>query len=91
MEQPSKPQHPTLTIKAEDEIAKGRFANLAQVGSNVDSFIMDFVFAQGVTGWLISRIILSPMHAKRFHAALGETIANHEKLHGRIEIGPTIQ
>jgi hypothetical protein len=82
---------PEIMIKAEDDIAKGRFSNLAQVGSSFDMFVLDFAFVQGRTGWLLARILLSPAHAKRFHAVLGETIANHETRFGPIEPPPTLQ
>lgn len=52
-----------ITIKAEDEVAKGRFSNLAQVGSSFDSFVLDFAFVQGRAGWLLSRVLMSPAHA----------------------------
>jgi hypothetical protein len=82
---------PALRIKAEDDVAKGRFSNLAQVGSSFDSFVLDFAFVQGPDGWLLSRILLSPSHAKRFHAALAEAIARHEQRFGPIGAGPTLQ
>ena len=89
METPKPP--PQLTIKAEDDVAKGRFANVAQVGSAHDAFVLDFAFVQGAAGWLLARILLSPPHAKRFHAVLGETLARHEERFGRIDPGPTLQ
>ena len=46
---------------------------------------------QGRAGWLLSRVLLSPAHAKRFHAALGETLARHEARFGPIETPPTLQ
>jgi len=82
---------PQLTIKASDEAAQGRFANLAQVASSHDAFIVDFAFAQGQVGWLLSRIILSPSHAKRFHHALGESIARYEERFGRVDPAPQLQ
>lgn len=82
---------PDIQIKAEDDVAKGRFANLAQVGSSLDSVVVDFAFVQGRSGWLLARILLSPQHAKRFHTALGETLARHEERFGPIDGGPTIQ
>jgi uncharacterized protein DUF3467 len=80
-----------LRIKADDNVAKGRFSNLAQVGSNHDSFVLDFAFVQGAEGWLLSRILLSPSHAKRFSAALAEALARHEQRFGPIGSGPTLQ
>jgi hypothetical protein len=92
MDNPSRPKDPeALVIKAEDEIAKGRFSNLAQVASSQDTFVLDFAFVQGKTGWLLSRILLSPQHAKRFSMVLAETIAKHEAHFGKIETGPTLQ
>ncbi len=88
---PTPPPTSDVTLNAEDDIAKGRFSNLAQVGSSFDSVVLDFAFVQGRVGWLLSRILLSPAHAKRFHAALGETIARHEARFGPIETPPTLQ
>lgn len=69
-------------------MAKGRFANMAQVGSSHDAFVLDFAFIQGAAGWLLARILFSPAHAKRFHRALGEAVARHEERHGPIEPAP---
>lgn len=87
----NRPPKPAFSIKAEDEVAKGRFANVAQVGSTNDAFVLDYAFVQGQNGWLLSRILLSPSHAKRFHAVLGETIARHEERFGTVDPGPTLQ
>jgi hypothetical protein len=92
MDKPSKPTDPgAVVIKADDEIAKGRFANVTHVGSNLESFVFDFAFVQGKQGFLLSRVLMSPQHAKRFQAALSETIAKHEAHHGEIPMGPTLQ
>ena len=80
---------PSFTIKADDDVAKGRFANVAQVGSTHDAFVLDYAFVQGQTGWLLSRILMS--HAKRFHAVLGETLARYEERYGKVDPGPTLQ
>jgi hypothetical protein len=80
-----------LVIKADDEVAKGRFTNLAQTGSTHDAFVVDFAFVQGKTGWLLARLLMSPQHAKRFCKVLSETIEKHEDRYGVIETGPTIQ
>lgn len=85
------PPRTALRIKADDEVAKGRFANLAQVGSSHDSFVLDFAFVQGNEGWLLSRLLLSPSHAKRFQNVLAEAIARHEQRFGSIDLGPTLQ
>jgi hypothetical protein len=92
MDNPSRPKDPeALVIKADDEIAKGRFSNLAQVASSQDAFVLDFAFVQGKAGWLLSRVLMSPQHAKRFNMALSETIAKYEAHFGKIDSGPTLQ
>lgn len=91
MDRPKPSVPPTVTIKADDDVAKGRFANLAQVGSTQDSFVLDFAFVQGAQGWLLSRVLLTPQHAKRFYAVLGETLARHEERFGAIEPGSLLQ
>lgn len=87
----TKPRPSQVNIKADDEVAKARFANVAQVGSSPDAFVLDFAYVQGQTGFLLSRLILSPAHAKRFHAVLGDTLARHEERYGRIEPPPNLQ
>ena len=92
MDNPGRPKDAdALVIKAEDEIAKGRFSNLAQVASSQDAFVLDFAFLQGKAGWLLARILMSPQHAKRFNMALAETIAKYESHFGKIDSGPTLQ
>jgi hypothetical protein len=82
---------PSFSIKADDDTAKGRFANVAQVGSTHDAFVLDYAFVQGQTGWLLARILMSPSHAKRFHAVLGDTLARYEERYGKVDPGPTLQ
>jgi hypothetical protein len=91
MDKPNRPDGAAVVIKAEDDVAKGRFSNFAQVRSTPDAFVIDFSFVQGTSGWLLSRILLSPQHAKRLSVALAETVAKHEERFGKIESGPTLQ
>lgn len=79
-----------IQIKADDEVAKGRFANLAQIGSSNDSFVLDFAFVNGRSGWLLSRILMSPEHAKRFHQALGTTLLQHDERVAKGEAPPDV-
>jgi hypothetical protein len=50
MDKTNKPEPPAVVIKAEDDVAKGRFSNFAQVASTPDAFVMDFSFVQGPSG-----------------------------------------
>src|SRR4051812_5801175 len=58
MDRNNKSDENAFVIKADDDIAKGRFSNFAQVGSTPDAFVLDFSFVQGPAGWLLSRIML---------------------------------
>jgi len=80
---------PHLTIKADDEVAKGRFANYAQIGHQAEQFVIDFAWVQNDIGWLLSRIILTPAHARRLATALHENIAKYEARFGAIPSGTT--
>ncbi len=82
---PTPPPH--LTIKADDEVAKGRFANYAQIGHQAEQFVIDFAWVQNDIGWLLSRIILTPAHARRLATALAENIAKYEARFGAIPSG----
>jgi hypothetical protein len=84
---PASPPH--LTIKADDEVAKGRFANYAQIGHQAEQFVIDFAWVQNDIGWLLSRIILTPAHARRLATALHENIAKYEARFGTIPTGTT--
>lgn len=81
----------TFTIKADDDVAKGRFANVAQVASTQEAFVLDFAFVQGPAGWLLARILVSPTHAKRFHAVLSDSLARYEERFGSVDPGPLLQ
>ncbi len=90
-EPPGQAQQARLAIKAEDTVAMGRFCNFAQIGHQPDAFMIDFAFIQGNAGWLLSRILMSPTHAKRFFLALGDNIARYESAFGEIPAAPTLQ
>lgn len=66
-----------LRVKANPEISRGAYANLAIVRHTPLEFILDFVLAVDSDAQLVSRIILSPDHAKRLAAALQRNIEQH--------------
>ncbi len=75
-----------LDIKVDENIATGQYSNLAAIRHSREEFIFDFafVFPDGPMGKLLSRIILSPAHAKRFAEALQENIGRYEQTFGPI-------
>jgi hypothetical protein len=75
-----------IDIKVDEQIALGQYSNLAAIRHTKEEFIFDFafVFPDGPMGKLVSRIILSPAHVKRFMGALEENLKKYEKNFGPI-------
>ena len=88
MDQPMKEMK--IEIKVEDKDATGHFANFANIAHSPEEFIMDFLFINPTPppgfGKLISRIILTPSHAKRLLAALQDNIRKYESVNGEIRM-----
>jgi len=76
-----------LNIELKEDIAQGKYANLAVITHSSSEFIVDFVGVMpGVPkAQVVSRIILTPEHAKRLMLALGDNIKKYESIHGPIK------
>jgi type III secretory pathway component EscV len=75
-----------LNIEISEEIAEGSYANLAIITHSNAEFVVDFVNVMPGTpkSKVKSRVILTPMHAKRFMKALVENIERYEEANGMI-------
>jgi type III secretory pathway component EscV len=75
-----------LNIEISEEIAEGTYANLAIITHSNAEFVIDFVNVMPGTpkSKVKSRVILTPMHAKRFMKAMVENIERYEAAHGPI-------
>jgi hypothetical protein len=75
-----------IDIKVDEQIALGHYSNVAAVRHTKEEFIFDFafVFPDGPMGRLLSRMILSPAHAKRFMEALQANVQRYEDNFGSI-------
>ncbi len=78
-----KPQQ--IPIKADDQTAKGVYANNMVVAHNKEEFVMDFLNIFPPQGALVARVFTSPGHAKRIYSALKDNIERYEKQFGKIE------
>ncbi|MBI5220588.1 MAG: DUF3467 domain-containing protein [Candidatus Liptonbacteria bacterium] len=87
MDQPQ-PTPPQIQVRAADADIKGVYSNVMQVGSTREEFVFDFFNMVGGSGALVSRVVVSPAHAKRILEALKEGIAKHEREYGAITAGP---
>ena len=79
-----------LQVEMDDATAQGVYANLAAMSHTEAEFIFDFIFVQpnAPKAKLRSRVISSPVHAKRVLAALADTVRKYEERFGTINAGP---
>lgn len=86
---PQPPQPPRqLAVKLDEHIAQGTYANFAMVTHGEAEFILDFLFIQPGRdeARVNSRVILSPLQAKRLLAALGDNVNHFEQRFGTIPL-----
>lgn len=78
-----------LNIKIDDDVAQGVYANLAMVVHGESEFMLDFMFLQPgrKEAKVGSRVILSPLQAKRLLSALADNVNRFERRFGPIPIG----
>jgi hypothetical protein len=86
-DQPQQQQPNQLNIEISEEVSEGTYANLAIITHSHAEFVMDFVNVMPGTpkSKVKSRIIFTPMHAKRFMRAMQENIERYENVHGKIQ------
>jgi ribonuclease BN (tRNA processing enzyme) len=76
-----------LNIEISEEMADGSYANLAIITHSHAEFVIDFVSVMPNTpkSKVKSRVIFTPMHAKRFMKAMVENIQRYEAANGSIK------
>jgi hypothetical protein len=84
---PSASQGGQLQVKVTDEVLKGVYANMVQVGHTPEEFILDFMNLFPPTGIITSRVVISPGHMKRIVAALADNLKRYEQQFGSIKTG----
>ncbi|OGR53106.1 MAG: hypothetical protein A2049_05150 [Elusimicrobia bacterium GWA2_62_23] len=85
-ENKQEPKTMQLEVQMDETTAQGTYANLAGVTHSETEFIFDFLFLQPnqPKAKLRARIISSPVHTKRFLAAMLENIKRYEERFGAI-------
>jgi len=80
-----------IEIKVDESIAGGNYVNYTNISHSAEEFVMDFLFVHPTPppgfGKLMSRVLLSPGHAKRLLFALTENIDKYEARFGKINLG----
>ena len=84
-DQPEKPKPKRVTIDVPKDL-EAVYANVAFISHTPAEVIFDFaqVFPRMPRGKIMSRIIMSPMHAKMLQKALTQQISNYERQFGEI-------
>ena len=79
-----------LQVEIDEIIARGLYTNLALITHSETEFLLDFLFLQPQTPKtkVLTRLITSPVHAKRLLWALKDNIEKYEARHGAINAGP---
>ena len=80
-----------LQIEIDENVARGIYTNLALITHSETELLIDFLFLQPQTPKtkVLARLITSPVHAKRFLAALQDNVAKYEARFGTINAGET--
>lgn len=80
-------QQKRVTIELPKDL-KAHYANLAFITHTPAEMILDFaqVLPRSPKGEIVSRLIMSPVHAKSFLNALQTNVANFEKQYGEIKV-----
>lgn len=79
-----------LTIKAEDKILRGVYANAMRVFHTKEEFVIDFFNLFPPQGTLNARVIMNPGHLKRMLQVLDENVKKYEAQFGKIEAAENI-
>lgn len=77
-----------IQIKATDDVLRGTYANALQVSHTKDEVVFDFLSIFPPQGHLVSRVIVSPSHAKQILAALEDNLKKYEAQHGKLTATP---
>jgi hypothetical protein len=88
---PEQAKDAQIKIVVSDQQALGTYANFASIVHNYAEFIIDF--GRMVPGrndvQVVSRIVMTPVHAKQLLRALTENVSIYERNFGEIPQGPT--
>lgn len=76
-----------LNIEIPEDIAEGTYSNLAIISHSNSEFVVDFVrMVPNVPKAKVkSRVILTPLHAKKLLQALADNVTKYEAQFGEID------
>jgi hypothetical protein len=84
-----------IEIKVDESVAMGMFTNFSNISHSPDEFVFDYIFVHPSPppgfGKLMSRVVLTPPHAKRFLLALSQNLREYEERFGEIDIHAPVE
>jgi len=81
-----------IEIQLDPDVLKGTFSNVTNVGHTEEEFLLDFLFIQrqpAPFGKLVSRVVVTPGHAKRILSALQDNVRKYEEQFGKLSTDAT--
>ncbi|MFO0744713.1 MAG: DUF3467 domain-containing protein [Myxococcota bacterium] len=87
----SKPGPVPIHVQLDDGKVEGAYVNMARIFHNQTEFVLDAMFLPPVsnTAKVLSRLVMSPVHAKQLLRALGHNVQLYEQKFGEIEVSPS--
>lgn len=82
--QPGKTASPGVRLIAEPQVGRGVYSNVAAVQHTPNEFVLDFLMQLRTEAQLVSRVVVSPQHAKALEKALKANLAKYEAHFGKI-------
>lgn len=78
-----------LQVEIDEQTARGVYTNLALITHSETEVLLDFLFLQPQTpkAKVLTRIVTSPIHAKRLLWALKDNVEKYEQRYGPIPAG----
>lgn len=79
-------QNNQLNVELSEEMADGTYANFAVISHSPTEFVVDYirVMPNVPKAKVVSRVILTPEHAKRLLHALADNVRRFEQQYGTI-------
>jgi hypothetical protein len=87
----SKPVHPHIHVAIDEPVSRGSYVNMARIFHQHSEFVVDAIFMPPATNQarVVSRLVMSPAHAKHLLRALAQNVARYEQVFGEIRLaGP---
>jgi hypothetical protein len=79
-------QPPSIQIHTVDDMSRGRYSNLLLITHSTDEFLLDWILNSPNGSHLVSRIVVSPAHAKRIIEALTANLKQYEDKFGPVKL-----